>query len=141
MTVNDSANAESSVAKILGPVCFESEAIAARIKQFDSYITQFHSLGFVNRTIIVGPIVMRRSYGLDGPSDSGQLIQAAITTDHGVVAVIWDSEDYATSIQESTFDEDALDRARPLRECAPAVRSRVMPYVGELVLKLINCVD
>ena len=128
----------------IGQVCetLQSGAQAAEthIRNVDLYIEKVSALGLVNRTIITGPIVIRRGYGIDGPCDSGELIQAAISTEHGTAAVFWDSEDYAWCRHHDQFEFEAMLRARPLRECSPAIRAMVYPQVNDLLLCLINCI-
>lgn len=110
------------------------------MQSIDGYIQRLNDLGFFHRNIICGPIVMTRSYGIDGPSDSGQLVQAAVTSDHGSAVIFWDSEDYYEANQSQVFKEEAMLRVVALSDCTPAVRAVVWPHIAELVDRLMSCV-
>ncbi len=118
-----------------------SQLVDAPMRSVDTYLAQMNRLGLFNRSIVVGPIVIRRSYGVDGRSDSGEFIQAAVTTDHGTAAVFWDSEDYVELKSSHDFEAEAWSRVRPLRECPPAIRSMVWPHLDSLLVRLIAQCD
>jgi len=107
------------------------------LQTMDGYIQRLNDLGLFHRNIICGPIVMTRSYGIDGPSDSGQLVQAAVTTDHGAAVIFWDSEDYYEANQSQVFEEEAMSRTVALCDCTPAIRSIVWPHIADLVERLM----
>ena len=127
-----------SISRLCRTLDRRAQDAAAYMQSVDRNVAQLRSLGLVNRTIITGPIVIQRSHGLNGPSDSGELIQAAISTEHGTVAVFWDSEDFALYRHDEEFDAEAMERARPLRECSPAVRAMVAPHICHLLGELLG---
>ena len=104
----------------------------------DGYCIQLNRIGYVHRSIVVGPIVLRRSYGLDGPEDSGQLVQAALTTDFGSAAIFWDTEDYGDAIRTGDLERIAMESAVPLCKCESAIRSLVYPKIPNLVALLLE---
>jgi len=110
----------------------------AYLQSVDRNVVQLRSLGLVNRTIIMGPIVIRRRHRLDNATGSFELIQAAISTEHGMAAVFWDSEDFELSKQDELFEAEAMERARPLRDCVPAVRGLVSPHICQLLGELLG---
>lgn len=138
MTSNHSTSAEAIIANLCGPLQIGAQLAEAPMRSVDSYIDQLNKSGLLHTTIVLGPIVIRRSYGVDGPTDSGELIQAAVSTAHGTAAVFWDSEDYVLFKGDPQFEAEALDRARPLRECPPAIRSMIWPQINELLIRLIS---
>jgi len=130
--------AETRLAQLCQSLRIGDHLADSPLLYLDSCLSQLHDLGFFNSTIVVGPIVLSRSYGFDGPVDSGELIQAAVTTDRGAAAVFWDSEDYAQLRNEEAFLSEAYWRVRPLRDCAPAIRSVVWPHIEPLLIQLFG---
>jgi hypothetical protein len=127
---------------VLGQLCHKltvgSQLADTPLCALDSYLSQLNQLGLFNQSIVLGPVVLRRAHGVDGRTDSGELVQAAITTDFGAAAVYWDSLDFDDVKDSHDFEGEALDRATPLRKCAPAIRSVVWPHVPALVTKLLD---
>jgi len=108
------------------------------MQSIDGYIQRLNDLGLFHRSIVCGPIAMTRSYGVEGPSDSGQLVQAGVTTELGSVAIFWDSEDFCEANQSQAFEEEAMMRAVALCDCTPAIRSIVWPHIAKLVDQLMS---
>jgi hypothetical protein len=133
-----SPNTEALIANLCSPLQIGAQLAEAPMRSVDCYIDQLNRLGLLNTTLVLGPIVIRRSYGVGGPSDSGQLIQAAISTEHGTAAAFWDSEDYALYKNDPAFEQEAMSRVRPLRDCGPAIRAMVWPHVSELLVRLTS---
>lgn len=97
------------------------EGIIARVNH---QVERLQDLGVFNSTIILGPLVMRREYGVDGPADSAEIVQAGLSSESGLVAIFWDIEDLheANKAELHAKDWDAIDRARPLSECSTQIR-------------------
>ena len=114
-----------------------SELADAPMRCVDNHLAQLKRLGLLRRSIVVGPVVISRSYGVDGPGDSGEFVQAAVTTSHGTAAVFWNSDDFAEFKSDNEFEAEAFLRTRPLRDCSPAIRSMVWPHIDLLLLQLI----
>ena len=138
MTNTQNNRAESVLAKFCEPLQIVAQRAEAQMRSVDSYINQLNRSGLLHRTIVLGPIIISRSYGIDSPSDSGELILAAVTTDHGTTAVFWDSEDYASYRHDPEFEAESLARARPLRDCPPAIQSLIWPQIKPLLMRLIS---
>ncbi len=78
------------------------------LKVFDSCLEKLNEFGLFHESFILGPVVLRRSFGINGPSDSDELIQAAVTTDFGAAAVFWDIEDYCDAKHACTIESEAI---------------------------------
>ena len=131
-------SAEAIIASLCGPLQIGAQLADAPMRSIDSYIKQLNGSGLLNPTIALGTIVISRSYGVDCHEESNELIQAAVSTRHGTAAVYWDSEDYLQFEGGPDFHSEAMRRARPLRECPPAIRSMVWPQVNKLLVQVLN---
>lgn len=111
------------------------------IAAVDQAVQHTHRLGLCHRTIIVGPIAVRRMYGSDGPPECLELIQPAITPEFGCGAVCWSSDDYR-DWEECGDDADELfERCKPLRDCQPAVRVASIGHIPDLLRSLLRRVE
>ena len=115
--------------------------LAATITRVNVQVAKLREAGLFNETLILGPIVLRRDWGLEGPSDSGELVQAAMCSHRGLVAVFWDTEDLAEaeSCDPPMTDVDAQDRARPLGDCQPVIQWLVAKEADKLLDRLVRC--
>jgi len=138
MTVIRSFKKDIQLAKLCYKLQIGSQLADGPLRTLDGYLAQLNQLGLFTQSIVLGPVVLTRAYGVDGPNDSGQVIQAAVTSDFGAAAVVWNSEDYHAAQDDYELERDALDRAVALRKCAPAIRSLVWPHVSELVDELMG---
>jgi hypothetical protein len=128
----------AQLAKVCESLATGATFAKAYVQSVDRYIAQLRDLGLLNATLIAGPVVIRRSHGSDGPSDSGELIQAAISLEQGTVAIFWDSEDFALYQHDAGFEAEAMLRARPLRECASGIQTILWPAVNDCLAVLLE---
>src|SRR6056297_717158 len=111
-----------------------------QVVTFNGHVRELFEMGLFPRDCYLGPIVLSRGYGLDGPTDSGELVQAVLCTQSGAAAVHWDTEEYQTLNQEDDLAVSANDRAVPLQQCAPAIQALVRPTIPRLLDRLLNSV-
>ncbi len=135
------ADTEMVLAQLCYTLQLGSQLADAPIRAVDGYFAQLRKLGFFRRSIVLGPVIVSRAYGVEGPSDSGELIQAAVTSDLGAAAVFWDSEDYNRALESRTCECEALEAVRPLHDCEPAIRAVIWPHIPALVQKLLDQID
>jgi hypothetical protein len=56
-----------------------SDEAEAKIRAVNTWVCQLGELGFLNDTVILGPVILSRGYEpRPGDNDSGQLVQAAL---------------------------------------------------------------
>lgn len=138
MKTQTKPSAEAIIASLCGPLQIGAQLADAPMRSIDSYIKQLNGLGLLYPTIALGTIVISRSYGVYCREESNELIQAAVSTRHGTAAVYWDSEDYLLFEDGADFHSEAMQRARPLRDCPAAIRSMVWPQVNKLLVQVLN---
>jgi hypothetical protein len=110
------------------------------ITRVNSQVARLRELGVFHSTIVLGPLVMRRDYGVDGPGEGAEVVQAGLSSDCGLVAIFWDTEDLheANKAEAAVKEWDAIDRARPLSECSALVRWLVAKESNQLLTMLIR---
>ena len=113
------------------------ESIITRV---NCQVQRMRDLGVFHSSIALGPIVLRRHYGIEGPTDSGEIVQAGISSDSGLVAVFWDTEDLyeAHKADTGSMELDAAERSRPLAECGAAIRWLVAKHANTLARSLFK---
>ncbi len=141
MNLIPNADTEMVLAQLCHTLQLGSQLADAPMRTVDGYFAQLRKLGIFHRSIVLGPVIVSRAYGVDGPGDSGELVQAALTTNFGAAAVFWNSEDYSYAREAGTSESDAFAAARPLRDCVPAIRAVLWPHIPPLVVVLLGQVD
>lgn len=113
-------------------------AADALIEIYDSKLEQLEELGLHLPSPLLGELVVWRAYGCDGPDESHELIQAGLIPDVGLAAVFWNSQEYENVLDYGNLGGQATDRARPLWDCAPAIRGLVLPHAERLIDLLLK---
>lgn len=110
------------------------------ITRVNGQVDHLQKLGIFHSSIVLGPIVMRRHYGIDGPSDVAEIVQAGLSSDCGLVAIFWDTDALheATDAGSPVGEWDAVDRSRPLSECSPIIRWLVAKHSKGLLEELLR---
>ncbi len=99
------------------------------------------SIGLLSKDILIGPIVMMRSDGMELADEGDTIVQAALTTHMGPAALFWSGDEFSDPGMFPSLEAEALDRAMPLRHCSIAVRGLVWPEVPALLKQALNRVS
>jgi hypothetical protein len=115
-----------------------SDQAEAKIREVNTWARQLGELGFLNDTVILGPVILSRGYEpRPGGNDSGQLVQAALYVPRGFGVVYWDSEEYVELYPVvDTLESEALHRLEPFEDREPAIKGLLLPHVEPLLEKL-----
>lgn len=126
------------LARLLGELESEQSALEAVINQVNSQVGRFREAGFFNESLVLGDVILQRHWGIMGPQDSSELVQAAICSERGLMAVFWELEEYLDAQQRdgTAPEDDAQDRCRCLDECPPLIRWLVANKAEQLLERL-----
>ncbi len=99
------------------------------------------SIGLLSKNILFGPIVLIRSddYGLADEGDT--IIQAALSTNVGPVALFWSGDEFINLNRFSCLETEAIDRAVPISQCSIAIRGLIWLEVSTLLKRALNQVS
>jgi hypothetical protein len=115
------------------------ELAEALLPAINQQIQHFAALG-LSHTVILGKILHQRSYtpGL-GPTDSGQVYQAAIMVPGGLGIVRWDSEQHAALLDFPDGPEsEASIHFVPLDECEAGIKALLVSEARNLLDQLVR---
>jgi hypothetical protein len=110
------------------------ELAEAELPVINDLINQLAVIDLANGVIILGDVVYQRPYNPGaGPSDSGQVMQAAIAIPGGLGLVLWDSEVFAASAATDNLEREARSRFLPFANCSSAWKALVMQHAESLI--------
>jgi hypothetical protein len=118
------------------------ELAEARVAGINELIAELSKSGLLNRTALLGSILLRRNYApREGGKDSCEVLQAALLVPGGLGVLLWDNEE-ALELQ---IDPEALEAAAwlhhlPFEKCEPALQALLEPHIEELVGRLMRLV-
>ncbi|QDU59954.1 hypothetical protein Pan216_07890 [Planctomycetes bacterium Pan216] len=119
-----------------------NEQAEARVEGLNEQFRALHATGMLHNLVLLGSVILSRPYGVGGPFDSGQSIQAALSLRAGVGAIYWDTEDAATLADDPDgYEREASGRVVPFEECEPAVRALLYSCIPDLVERMIKEID
>jgi hypothetical protein len=119
------------------------EVVEAMVPSINESLDQLARIKLLNETCVLGEVILRRNYSAkDGPSESGQLCQAALLLPGGVGVVLWDSEEYAAlEAQPPRWDKEVIMRFLPFEDCFPALQALLLPQIRPLLGDLLQRID
>ena len=79
----------------------ETEHAEPYFRTLNMQLRQLHSSGLFPNVALLGPVVLVRPYGVDGPWDTGEIVQAALGLPSGFGAIYWDTEEIGENQDES----------------------------------------
>lgn len=103
-------------------------------------VAELYRSGLLRDQCVLGPVVMERQYPGSDYLKSHEVIQAALSSVDGLVAVYWDSDEYLAA----TFDSGAAmlplakERAEPIATARPIIRGLVMLHAECMLTKMLE---
>jgi hypothetical protein len=91
--------------------------------------------------LLLGSIVLSQPYSLEAEmSSSGQMVQAALSSQNGFGVILWDSEELAELNRSARLEYEAAQRFVPIGECPPAIKAAMLselePLLGQFLRAL-----
>lgn len=114
----------------------------ARIPEVNAPIERLVSAGLApSQTAILSGMLHAQPYGVEGPSDSGRILQAAAPLPGGMGIVAWDSEDDADhACDPDASVREAFVRFVPFHELPPAIVGLLLPHLAPMVDRVLQWV-
>lgn len=108
------------------------------IDQVNQLVFRLDALELLNDQLLLSPMVLARGR-LSGAGDDHEVIQAGLCSERGLVAVVWDAEDFNAF---QNFDREAMvwaaqARSTPLAKCDGSIVLRVAQQAQGLLNDLL----
>jgi len=115
------------------------ELAEARVLTMNRLITQLAATRLLHPQIYFGGIILTRAYDAQhGDGSSGEVVQAALSSTHGIGCLSWDSEDFAALQASQEAHRMAEAHFVPFDRCAPALRALLLPQLESLLEQLLQ---
>lgn len=115
------------------------EQAEAQIPPINDQIARLSRVRLLHKTALLGPVIYQRNYSdVNGPHESGQILQVALLIPGGIGIVSWDSKEYAALREPGRPPEaEAFRYFLPFDECDPAIRGLLLPHMEPLLEQLV----
>lgn len=123
-----------------GQIRHAREQSEARVLEFNGLIRQLGAAGCVGPVVLLGRLLHRYEYTPGaGPSDSEQVVQAALSATFGFGVIMWNSEEYArlAALPDGPEAEAQL-YYRPFDECEGVLQALLLPEIEPLLERFMS---
>lgn len=116
------------------------EQAEARIPGINDLIEQLATIELVSETALLGLVIYEKHYSaLNGPQDSGQVLQSVLMIPGGIGVICWDTEEYLAFRDHPPDDLSELFlKYVPFNSCVSAVKALLLPQVEPLMELLMK---